>query len=76
MARVRCRGADRDRRTGVAALEQTIDGLRAEDITFVAARSKGPMRASFDSAGITEKIGEANLYPTVRAAVDAFPGAP
>jgi sulfate permease, SulP family len=62
--------------TGVAALEQTIDGLHAEDITFVVARSKGPMRASFDSAGLTEKIGEANLYPTVRAAVDAFPGAP
>ena len=61
--------------TGVAALEQVIDGLRAEDITFVVARSKGPMRASFDSSGLTEKVGEANFHSTVRAAVDAFPGA-
>jgi sulfate permease, SulP family len=61
--------------TGVAALEQTIDGLSAEDITFVVARLKGPMRTSFDSAGLAKKIGEANFYPTVRAAVDAFPGA-
>jgi hypothetical protein len=30
------------------------------------------MRASFDSAGLTERIGEGNLYPTVRAAVDSF----
>jgi sulfate permease, SulP family len=58
--------------TGVAALEQTIDGLRAEGITFVVARSKGPMRTSFDSAGLTRRIGEDNFYPTVRAAVDAF----
>jgi high affinity sulfate transporter 1 len=58
--------------TGVAALEQTIDGLHAEDITFVVARLKAPMRASFDSSGLGEKIGEVNFYPTVRAAVDAF----
>ena len=32
----------------------------------------GPMRTWFDSAGLTEKVGEANFYPTVRAAVDAF----
>jgi sulfate permease, SulP family len=62
--------------TGVAALNQTIDGLRAEDITFVVARLKGPMKASFDSAGLTEKIGEGNIYPTVRAAVDSFQRTP
>jgi SulP family sulfate permease len=60
--------------TGVAALEQTIDGARAEGITFVLARLKGPMRTSFDSAGLTERIGEEHLYPTVRSAVDAFQG--
>jgi len=62
--------------TGVAALEQTIDGVRTEGIAFAVARMKGPMRTSFDSAGLAEKIGEANFYPTVRVAVDAFPGAP
>jgi sulfate permease, SulP family len=61
--------------TGVAALDQTIDGARAEEITFAVARMKGPMRTSFDSAGLAKKIGEGNFYPTVRAAVDAFPGA-
>ena len=59
----------------VAALEQTIVGVRAEGITFTVARMKGPMRTSFDSAGLAEKIGEPNLFPTVRAAVDAFSGA-
>jgi SulP family sulfate permease len=62
--------------TGVAALNQTIDGLRAEDITFVVARLKGPMRASFDSASLTKRIGEENIYPTVREAVDAFKRTP
>jgi SulP family sulfate permease len=58
--------------TGVAALNQMIDGLRAQDITFVVARLKGPMRTSFGSAGLTQRIGEDNFYPTVREAVDAF----
>jgi sulfate permease, SulP family len=60
--------------TGVAALNQTIDGFRAEGITFVVARLKGPMRTSFGSAGLTERIGEEHFYPTVREAVEAFQG--
>jgi sulfate permease, SulP family len=62
--------------TGVAALNQTIDGLRAESITFVVARLKGPMRDSFGAAGLTVRIGEDNFYPTVREAVDAFQRSP
>ena len=62
--------------TGVAALLSTIDSLRADDITFVVARLKGPMRASFASPGLTDSIGEEHFYPTVRAAVAAFQQAP
>jgi anti-anti-sigma regulatory factor len=62
--------------TGVAALKQAIADLRAEDITFVVARLKGPMRTSFGSTGLTQGIGEENFYPTVRAAVDAFQRTP
>jgi sulfate permease, SulP family len=65
---------DGSSRTPATCADGSANGLRAEDITFVVARAKGPMRSSFDSAGLTERIGEANFYPTVRAAVDAFPG--
>jgi sulfate permease, SulP family len=61
--------------TGVAALNETIDVLHAEGITFVVARLKGPMRSSFGSVGLTQRIGEDNVFPTVREAVDAFRGA-
>jgi sulfate permease, SulP family len=61
--------------TGVSALNETIDVLHAEGITFVVARLKGPMRSSFGSVGLTQRIGEDNVFPTVREAVDAFRGA-
>lgn len=62
--------------TGVAASKKTIADLRAEDMTFVVARFERPDAQSFGSAGVTQRIGEDNFYPTVRAAVDAFQRAP
>ena len=58
--------------TGVAALEQLIEKLRAEEITLVVARLKGPLRDVFASSGLTARIGNEHLYPTVREAVSAF----
>jgi len=57
--------------TGVAALKELISSLRAEQITFVVARLKGPMLRTFRNAGLLDLIGENRVYPTVREAVDA-----
>jgi hypothetical protein len=55
--------------TGVAALGETIDALKAEGTGFVVARLKDPMRKSFDDTRLTERIGKDHFYPTVRDAV-------
>ena len=60
--------------SGVAALEQVRDALRADGITLVVARLKGPMTEAFDASELTGKIGEDRFFPTVHAAVDAAPG--
>jgi sulfate permease, SulP family len=60
--------------SGVAALEQVRDSLRADRITLVVARLKGPMTEAFDASALTAKIGEDRFFPTVHAAVDAAPG--
>jgi SulP family sulfate permease len=62
--------------TGVGALTALIGSLRDEEITFVFARLKGPIRQSLREAGILDLVPEANLYPTVRAAVAAASASP
>ncbi len=58
--------------TGGAALGELIDALKANGIGFAAARMKTPMRASFDDAGLTDRIGHDRFYATVRDAVAAL----
>ncbi len=60
--------------TGVAALGETIDALKAEGIGFAVARLKDPMRRVFDDARLIDRIGKDRFYPTVRGAVDAVSG--
>lgn len=62
--------------TGVAALERIIDDLDQDDVSFLVARLKGTIRERFDQAGLTEQVGPSNMFPTVRAAVDAARPAP
>jgi high affinity sulfate transporter 1 len=57
--------------SGVAALGHLQAGLDKEGITLVLARVKSPVKVLFDKAGLSSTIGEANFFPTVRAAVDA-----
>jgi MFS superfamily sulfate permease-like transporter len=59
--------------TGVDALTELIRSLRTDQITFVFARLKGPMRQDLREAGVLDLVGEAHLYPTVQAAVQAAP---
>jgi MFS superfamily sulfate permease-like transporter len=55
--------------TGVAALGETIDALKAEGTGFVVARLKDPMRRLFEDARLTDRIGKDPFYSTVRDAV-------
>jgi SulP family sulfate permease len=57
--------------TGVHALKSLVQSLGEEEITFVFARLKSPMRQALREAGVLDLIGEPHVYPTVRAAVAA-----
>jgi SulP family sulfate permease len=57
--------------TGVDALTELIRSLRSEQITFVFARLKGPIRRNLRQAGVLDLVGEAHFYPTVQSAVQA-----
>ncbi|MGA7689777.1 MAG: sulfate permease [Jiangellales bacterium] len=58
--------------TGAAMLEDVVDELREQDITFTVARPKSRARRRLREAGIIAQIGEEHLYPTVHAAVEAY----
>jgi MFS superfamily sulfate permease-like transporter len=60
--------------SGVAALHDLARELEDDGITLVFARVKATLRERFDETGLTEHIGAANLYATVRAAVEACTG--
>jgi MFS superfamily sulfate permease-like transporter len=60
--------------TGTEMLEQLIDQLATMDIAVAVARAKGPLLETLETAGPTARIGAADLYPTVEAAVAACTG--
>jgi SulP family sulfate permease len=62
--------------TGVDTLTELIRSLQQQEITFVFARLKGPMRQDLQEAGVLGLVGEDRLYPTVRAAVQAASAPP
>jgi MFS superfamily sulfate permease-like transporter len=55
--------------TGTGMLEQLIDQLTAMDIELVVGRAKGPLLETLDAAGLIDRIGAANMYPNIEAAV-------
>jgi sulfate permease, SulP family len=57
--------------SGIDALNELIESLTKEGITFVLARLKEPMREDLRNSGILDRIGQRHDYPTVRAAVQA-----
>src|SRR5829696_3350925 len=59
--------------TGVRTLNELIESLREESITFVFARLHGYMNDHLQAAGVVDLVGEEHLYPTVHAAVQAAP---
>jgi SulP family sulfate permease len=62
--------------TGVDTLTEQIRSLQQQQITFVFARLKGPIRQHLQDAGVLDLVGEDHLYPTVRAAVQAASAPP
>jgi len=57
--------------TGVDALKSLVGSLREQQITFMFARLKAPMRKRLREAGVLDLVGEQHIHPTVRAAVAA-----
>jgi SulP family sulfate permease len=55
--------------TGLEAIGRLLDGLADEHISLALARVHTHILHELDQAGLVERIGEANVYPTVRAAV-------
>ena len=55
--------------TGLDALDQLVQELRAQEITLVVARLRTRLEELFATAGVTETIGRERFYPTIRVAV-------
>jgi SulP family sulfate permease len=58
--------------TAAEALENLDADLERHGIELRIARANGPLRHLLDVTGLTERLGADNIYPSVRAAVDAF----
>lgn len=58
--------------TSLETLEELNADLERKGVEFWIARANAPLRASFQAAGLTGKIGAENIFPSVRAAVDAY----
>jgi sulfate permease, SulP family len=60
--------------TGLDALLELTQDLQRDEITLVLARLRTRMEEQLDDAGVLDEIGREHLYPTVRAAVEAYAG--
>ncbi|MET8871390.1 sulfate permease [Nocardia sp. NPDC004604] len=58
--------------TALDAVEQLRSELAARGIVFAMARVKKDLRDDLDAAGLTAKIGDQHLYPTLPTAIEAF----
>jgi MFS superfamily sulfate permease-like transporter len=58
--------------TGAASLEDVVDELAGQGIVFVVAQAKSRVRLMFEQAGLKQKIGDKNFFPTIESAVAAL----
>ncbi|HET6642823.1 MAG TPA: sodium-independent anion transporter [Gaiellaceae bacterium] len=58
--------------TGIDALLDLVKVLRGDGVELVLAQLRTRMQDQLESAGAMETLGAGNVYPTVRAAVEAF----
>jgi MFS superfamily sulfate permease-like transporter len=58
--------------TAAEALENLDTDLERRGVELWIARANGPLRELLRATGLEEKIGAANIYPSIRAAVEAY----
>jgi sulfate permease, SulP family len=58
--------------TGLEALADVAEDLRRREITLVLARLRTRMEQQLQAGGVLDVIPREHMYPTVRAAVDAY----
>jgi high affinity sulfate transporter 1 len=58
--------------TGAAVLEDIVEELRDQGITFTIARCKSRARRRLEESGLTALMGPQHMYATVGASVEAF----
>jgi SulP family sulfate permease len=58
--------------TGLEALADVANDLRRSEITLVIARLRARMEEQLQAGGVLDVIPREHVYPTVRAAVDAY----
>lgn len=58
--------------TGAASLEEIVEELSRQGIGFAVARANDRVQLVLEHAGVKQKIGDGNLFPTVEAAVAAL----
>jgi SulP family sulfate permease len=58
--------------TAAEALENLDTDLERRGVEFWIARANGPLRDLLQATGLTTRIGEENIHPSVRAAVMAY----
>jgi sulfate permease, SulP family len=58
--------------TALDALDHLRSELERRGINFAMARVKQDMRDELEAAGLLEKVGEDNIYPTLPTAVEAY----
>jgi MFS superfamily sulfate permease-like transporter len=58
--------------TAAEALETLDANLERNGVELWIARANGPLRDLLQVTGLTKRIGEDNLYPSVRSAVTAY----
>lgn len=58
--------------TAAEALENLDAELERVGVEFWIARANGPLRDLLQATSLTARIGEGNIYPSVRAAVMAY----
>ncbi len=58
--------------TGAAMLEDVVEELVEQDITFTIARPKSRARRRLKESGLTDLIGPEHIYPTVHSSVEAY----
>jgi sulfate permease, SulP family len=58
--------------TGAACLAEVVEDLSRQGIGFAVARYNERFRLMFECTGLNDKIGNANLFPTIETAVAAL----